>query len=471
MSTLLACRSLLRTVTAVASLFTISVALTVESVPVVAAENDAHVVVISIDGFAAYLLDDPKAPIPTIRRLAKQGATAVGGMKVSNPSVTWPNHSSLATGVRPEKHGVLANGVLVRGGPDVPVFVDPKRDQSDLIRVPALWDAAHAAGLTTGEINWPCTRNSKALDDSFPDVPDSVTHSTPRLITELVEEGILSDAKEESFKVNSTVGRDLIWTEAARHLIRKRMPNLLLVHLLNCDATHHSEGPQTPPGYTANAYADMCVARIVAAIDEAGKLDKTTIFIVADHGFTATPKALRPHVLLRKAGLLKVDPKGKISEARINVFPEGGVGLVYCNNPGTVEEDRRKFIELMAGQEGVVGVLQPSEYVEHGLPHPREYPQSPDLVLVAKDGYGVSASADGDTFVTTQLEGKVAKGTHGFLSREKKMNAICIVSGRGIAPGAKVEGVENIDVAPTAAKLLGIDTLKADGKAMDVFDK
>lgn len=440
-----------------------------ELASVAAAEKDAHVVIISVDGFAAYLLDDPKAPVPTIRRLAKQGATAVGGMKVSNPSVTWPNHSSLVTGVRPEKHGVLANGVLVRGASDVPVFVDPKRDQRDMIRVPTLWDVAHAAGLTTGEINWPCTRGSKALDDSFPDVPDSVTHSTPRLISELVDAGVLTDAKEESFKANSTVGRDLIWTESARHLILKRMPNLLLVHLLNCDATHHSEGPQTPPGYTANAYADMCVARIVAAIDEAGKRDNTTIFIVADHGFTATPKALRPHVLLRKAGLLKVDPKGKISEARINVFPEGGVGLVYCNNPGTVEEDRKKFIELVTGQEGVAGVLQPSEYIEHGLPHPREYAQAPDLVLVAKDGYGVSASADGETLVATQLEGKVAKGTHGFLSREKKMNALCIVAGRGIAPGTKVEGIENIDVAPTAAKLLGLDEFKADGKAIAVF--
>lgn len=456
------------TCVALAALFA---ALVSESTSVAAAEKDAHVVIISVDGFAAYLLDDPKSPVPTIRRLAKQGVTAVGGMKVSNPSVTWPNHSSLVTGVRPEKHGVLANGVLVRGAADAPVFVDPKRDQRDMIRVPTLWDAAHAVGLTTGEINWPCTRGSKALDDSFPDVPDSVTHSTPRLIAELVDEGVLVDAKEESFKANSTVGRDLIWTEATRHLIRKRMPNLLLVHLLNCDATHHSEGPQTPPGYTANAYADMCVARIVAAIDEAGRRDNTTIFVVADHGFTATPKALRPHVVLRKAGLLKVDPKGKITEARINVFPEGGVGLVYCNNPGTIEEDRKKFVELMTGQEGVAAVLQPSEYAEHGLPHPREYAQSPDLVLVAKDGYGVSASADGETFVTTQLEGKVAKGTHGFLAREKKMNALCIVSGRGIAPGTKVEGVENIDVAPTAAKLLGLDDFKADGKPMAVFAK
>src|SRR6187399_54372 len=93
------------------------------------AAPDRHVVVICVDGLAAYLIDDPKAPLPTIRRLAREGAIVDGGMRVSNPSVTWPNHTSLVTGVRPEKHGVLANGVLVRGAIDVPVFVDPKRDQ------------------------------------------------------------------------------------------------------------------------------------------------------------------------------------------------------------------------------------------------------------------------------------------------------------------------------------------------------
>ena len=80
--------------------------------PVAGAESDRHVIVVSLDGLAAYLVDDPKVPLPTIRRLATQGAIAQGGMTVSNPSVTWPNHTTVVTGVRPDKHGVLANGML-----------------------------------------------------------------------------------------------------------------------------------------------------------------------------------------------------------------------------------------------------------------------------------------------------------------------------------------------------------------------
>src|SRR5688500_1915077 len=99
--------------------------------PAAAAEPSGHVVVIAIDGFPAYLLNDPAAPIPTLRKLAREGSVAEG-MVVANPSVTWPNHTTLVTGVYAAKHSVLFNGVLVRRDAGRPVEVDPRRDQSDL---------------------------------------------------------------------------------------------------------------------------------------------------------------------------------------------------------------------------------------------------------------------------------------------------------------------------------------------------
>ena len=66
-------------------------------------DDDNHVIVVSLDGLAAYLVDDTKAPLPTVRKMATAGCIVEGGMKVSNPSVTWPNHTSMITGVRPEK--------------------------------------------------------------------------------------------------------------------------------------------------------------------------------------------------------------------------------------------------------------------------------------------------------------------------------------------------------------------------------
>jgi len=430
-----------------------------------AAERERFVVVVCIDGFASYLLDDSKAPIPTLRKLAREGSYAPGGMKVSNPSVTWPNHTSMITGVRPEKHGVLMNGVVVRGPVGLPVKIDPRRDQQDLIRVPTIIDAAHAAGLRTAEINWPCTRGSKSLDDSFPDVPDAVLHMTPRLRSELIAMGLLTDETQESFRAQSYASWDLIWTEAACHLIRERKPHLLVLHLLNVDLNHHNYGPQTQPSYTANGYADMCLARVVAAIDEAGIGDQTTLFVVADHGHTTTPKAVRAHVLLRQHGLLTVTAN-KISEARAHVFSEGGTGLVYCTSPGDVEADRELIKKIFTGQEGIAQVLLPDDYAEHGMPHPREYPQAPDAILVTEDGYCISESLTGDTLITTNTEGETPLGSHGFLATFDKMNAICILTGKGVRSGVKLQQpVENIDVAATIAKLLSLD-FATDGKVL-----
>jgi predicted AlkP superfamily pyrophosphatase or phosphodiesterase len=429
--------------------------------------TDRHVVVVCIDGLAHFLLDDPKAPLPTLRKLAKEGAVAEGGMKVVNPSITWPNHTTLISGVRPERHGVLANGVLVRGGVGVPVVVDAKRDRQDLVRVPTLFDLARAQGLRTAEVNWPCTRGSDAYDDSFPDVPEQVTHMSPRLREELIQQGTLADATDKSFAANSSAGKDLIWTETARHILRTRKPHLMVVHLLNCDSTHHAEGAQSPPGYTANAYADMCLARILEAIDEAGIRERTTVLVVADHGFTLTPQAIRPNVVFRQQGLLTVGAGGKITHARVHVVPEGGIGLIYCTDPATAGEDRQRVQELLAGQEGVAKIVFPEDFAKYGLPHPRENVQAPDLVVVAKDGFGVSGSAEGETLVAAGTEARVSTGSHGFVSTEPKMNAVCVLSGSTIRPGARLSGVENIDIAPTIAAILNLRDLDADGRVLE----
>src|SRR5438046_378839 len=73
------------------------------------------VVVISLDGFPGFALDDPKLPVPTLRRLAAQGSMA-RRMTTVNPTVTWPNHTAIVTGVDASRHGLLVNGTLVRTG-------------------------------------------------------------------------------------------------------------------------------------------------------------------------------------------------------------------------------------------------------------------------------------------------------------------------------------------------------------------
>lgn len=423
--------------------------------------KDRHVVVICVDGLPAYLFEDPAASMPTIRKLAANGVRA-SGMTVSNPSVTWPNHTSLTTGVRPEKHGVLFNGVLERPGLGLPVKVNPRKDKVELIQVPTIYDVLHQAGLTTSAINWPCTRNTMAIVDNFPDVPEALDHTTPRLIAELKEAGLVSDAEIKGFLKLGPTSRDHIWMQAVCHSIRQRKPNLVLFHPLNVDAVHHRYGPQTPAGYTAVAYADTLVRDVVNAVDAAGIREQTTFLIVSDHGFMAIPKTLQPNVVLRQAGLLTVEGT-QPATARAHVIPEGGIGMLYLTVPDTKEADRKKVIDLFREREGIAAILTPDQFAAHGLPDPSEYPQMADLILVAKDGYGVGATATGDDFV---VKSEATTGTHGFLSTNPKMNATFIASGAGIRQGATIEQIENIDVAPTVAHLLGVDLKGVDGKVV-----
>ncbi len=231
---------------------------------------DRHVVMILIDGLPAYLLDDPQASLPVIRGLAKAGVTATGGMRVSDPTITWPNQTTLVTGAHPDRHGVLLNGGLERRGPGKLVEYFASRTQHELVRVPLLFDVLKLAGQKSAAINWPCTRGSTSIDDNFPDVPVALAYTTPRLKDELARK-----AQLQRFEAGNDVVQDEIWTDAACQIIRDRMPRLLALHLNNVDAAHHRYGPRSAPGYTAAALADANVGCVLRALDEAGKAPDT----------------------------------------------------------------------------------------------------------------------------------------------------------------------------------------------------
>jgi predicted AlkP superfamily pyrophosphatase or phosphodiesterase len=422
-----------------------------------AGASDAHVVLITIDGLPSYLLDDPQASLPVLRRLRDSGVGAVGGMRVSNPSVTWPNHTTLMTGVHAERHGVLFNGMLERHGSGMPVRVVSARDQQDLIRVPLLFDVLKQADRTSAAINWPCTRGSTTIQDNFPDVPDSVRYTTPRLKEELTKKGLL-----QRFENGGGVVRDEIWTEAACQVIRARMPRLVALHLLNLDSIHHSYGPRSAPGYTAAALTDALVGRVLLALNEAGMRDQTTIFVVADHGFALVTKTLRPNAVLLREGLLKTE-NGEIRSARVHVVPEGGIGMVYLTDSESSERDRAAVRRLFKGAEGIAAILEAPDFGRYHLPQPRGHPQMADMILVAKDGYAVSGSAAGDQFVVLDER---TRGAHGYLSTEPKMNAVFIASGAAIKSGSKIGTIDNVDVAPTVARILGVSLKQVSGRVL-----
>jgi len=434
------------------------------------ASTNHHVILITLDGLAAYYLTDAKAPIPTLRKLAAEGAVAEG-MRVSNPAITWPNHTTLVTGVQPAKHSVLFNGVLIRPGTGQAVRVEPASVMTALVAVPTLFDELHRAGYRTAGINWPCTRGAVTLDDNFPDVPDQISHTTPRLRQELIEARILESTNDSSFRGQSAPVKDQIWTAAATHALRKRRPHFMAFHLLITDSTQHKYGPNSPAAYTAIALADAHVAEVLRALDATGLREQTTLIVTADHGFETALKIVNPNVAFRKAGLLTATTSAVpgIVAARAQIVSEGGIAMVYFTDPATIESDRSKVIELMRAQEGVAEILSPGQFAALGLPDPAKNRQMSDLILVASEGYAFNNEANGDEVVTEVTLAAGNQGHHGYLSRLPKMNASFIALGRGIKPRAKLGLIENIDVAPTIAALLGQKLSGADGKVLSLM--
>jgi hypothetical protein len=126
------------------------------------AKINRKVLVISLDGFPAYALKDPRLPVPTLRRLMRERSYA-DSMQPINPTVTWPNHTTMVTGVDASVHQVLWNGQLIPPHAGEAPHVDALRSKDDMVQAPTIYDLAFRAGLTTAQVDWVAINNASTM--------------------------------------------------------------------------------------------------------------------------------------------------------------------------------------------------------------------------------------------------------------------------------------------------------------------
>jgi len=415
--------------------------------------KDRIVVVISLDGFPAYALDDPRLPVPTLRKLAREGVIAAS-MQPVNPSYTWPNHTSLVTGVDASQHQVLFNGLLTHPLEGAQAAIEPRHDKDTLVHVPTIYDVAYKAGLTTAQVDWVAIQGAKSITWQFPEWPDG----NGVIEQELISTGTVTQEQLRTFEHSNQPWRDEIWTDAATDILEKHRPNLLLLHLLDLDETNHTYGPMSSASFTAMALLDNRVKQIVDAIQRAGLYSRTTLMIVSDHGFRPVLHTLHPHVLLRDNGLLCA---GKDQPREACVVSKGGIAMVYAKKGDQKADLIAQLRSILSSAEGVDQVYGTEEFAKIGLPLPSVSDQAPDLVLVAKPDYAFT-SKESRSFVTEPTEG----GTHGYLNTDPKMGAIFIAWGAKVPRGVRLNAISNLDVAPTIAALLGLELNQGTGRAI-----
>lgn len=430
------------------------------SLPGSAAESsDRVVVMISVDGLPAYYFDDPKAEMPTIRALAAAGARAKA-MKAVAPTVTWPNHTTLVTGVTPARHGVLGNNYMDHStGKRIRVIWDPVYDKDAIVKTPTIYDLAKASGYRTTAIRWPASRNAKTLDWTLPDMaPGELMRkcTTPALLQACDQAGITFGKGKTT--PDSVDPSDATVTRIFNMILHDDHPNLALLHFLEVDHLQHAYGPRSPRAYAAIKETDGLIREVWDELtrDYPGR---ATLFIVSDHGFAPVNRMLLPNVLLRKAGLVDSAKDGPV-----RIIIQSGAAFVYvlddANRPRLVSQIRKALSDL----NGVAKIVSPDKFKSYGLPTPAEDPHAPDLLLFAEEGCTFGDTADGDLSFAEKPE---RMGTHGHDPNLPDLHATFVAWGAGIKPGVTVGKISNLSVAPTIAKLMGFSIPGAEGAPLD----
>ena len=281
-------------------------------------------------------------------------------------------------------------------------------------------------------------------------------------LSKLRGKGKVSEADVKEFASRNIVFRDHVWTAAAAHILRRHKPNLLMFHVLNLDSTHHRYGPRTHAATTTMAHLDTQVAALLAALEDAGIASRTSVFVVSDHGFKTVKRQIRPNVALQRAGLLEV-VDGKVTRTQAYVVPEGGTAIVYLTTPDPGGERLGKVRMALQGIEGIDRIVEPEAFAELGLPRPEDNPQMGALFLTAREGYSFAAAVGGEVVVDA-TEGSL--GAHGYVADDPEIQSLFIASGRGVGRGIVLERMDAIDVAPTAARLLGIEMKGVEGRVL-----
>jgi predicted AlkP superfamily pyrophosphatase or phosphodiesterase len=419
------------------------------------ARRDAHVIMISIDGLVPDYYTEPgrlglKVPNLTAMKLGGAYAEGVEGVY---PTVTYPAHTSLVTGVRPAAHGIIQNRIF-----EAPTDAQTREWYwfAEALKSDTLWTISKKAGLVTAGVGWPVTVGAN-LDYNVPEIVDpkedpptpkrTLEHSTPGLIqSALANLGASGD--------NSTDGRRVAISE---FIINNYRPNLMLIHLIALDGAHHRHGPRSAEGLKTAERMDTYIGRIIEATRKAGIFDKTTFILTSDHGFAEVSKKFEPNVLLVKEGLITLDANGKPVAWKAAAWPAGGSCAIMLKDPND-KETAKKVDELFArvalrSNSPINRVLTINELKRLGaIP-------GAHLMLDAAPGFAFDEKLTGPEI----HESKDYLGTHGHLPSRAELRSSLIVYGAAARVGARLGLARMIDIAPTAAAVLGLCFEKAEG--------
>jgi len=325
---------------------------------------------------------------------------------------------------------------------------------------------AHKAGLKCGSVIWPCCNAADSLQWVIPDAGRADLHAkytTPGFVEELGKAGIdISKLGEWGWNKDKSFDRDVLYTRVTQYLLEKQKANLVLVHLVTPDGVEHAYGPHTPEAYKAVNESDQRISEIWKTLQEPPFAGRSTLVVVSDHGFAPYEKFIRPNVVLKEMGLTATDDKEKVVSRKAWCVAQGGSAFIYALDGAKKSETIAKLKDRLGQLEGVAAVVGPDGFAKLGFPRPETNGESPDLVLMTNPGYSFAEQLTGDAVASAGG----LKGSHGHDPAPAYMHATFVAAGTGIKSGVQLDKINNVDVAPTIARLLGLAMKDTDGRVL-----
>ena len=425
----------------------------------------APVLMISIDGLKPEYITQADAhgmKVPYLRTLIRDGAYAEGVVGIW-PTVTYPSHTTLITGVWPAEHGIYNN-----------LEFDPLQHYSSawnwyapLIRVPTLWTAAHKAGLRTASVGWPVSVGAADVDYLIPEYWRSADPSggsgtlNPQdrlLIAGLSRPGTLlkqlqPTAGEYMMGNDTSIAGDEVKTRYTIEILRKMKPVFMTLHLSSLDDTQHAHGPFSPEADADLEALDGMMARLTKAAIAA---DPTTVVVlVSDHGFMNITHWVNLYIPFLQAGLIDAtqNPATKapvIGSWKAEPWLAGGMAAVMLHdaNDHATEQQVRAMLDKLAAEpaNGIAQIMDRDAIKKRGA-----FPDAAFLVVL-KPGYYMGPGISGNLVTVIPT----TRGSHGFSPEYPEMRSSFFAVGAGIAHHRDLGVVDMRQIAPTVAKILKV---------------
>jgi predicted AlkP superfamily pyrophosphatase or phosphodiesterase len=438
------------------------------------AAHAAPVLMISIDGLKPEYITQADAhgmKIPYLRTLLRDGTYAEGVVGVW-PTLTYPSHTTLITGVWPNEHGILNNQEF----DPLQRFGGAWNWYAAQIRVPTLWQAAHAAGLRTASVGWPVSVGATDVDFLIPEywrgqnVSASWDLQDRSLMAALARPDTLLQQLEPAAGPylngnNTSIQGDETKTRYALEILKRYKPAFMTLHLSSLDDAQHAHGPFSPEACADLEALDGMVERLVH--QALANNPSAVVVIVSDHGFMNITHFVNLAIPFLQAGLVEtaLNPATKLQEItswKAEPWMAGGMAAIMLHDPNgraTEQQVHDMLMKLAADPaNGIAEILDRDDLRKRGA-----FPDASFLV-VFQPGYYAGNALSGS--LVTPVPG--TRGSHGFSPEFPEMRASFFAVGAGIAHHRDLGVVDMRQIAPTVAEILHVSMSTAKATPLNV---